>query len=148
MSIETDRPHNDHSGKSLVALDVRAYEQRQNLLGLVDQTRERLRPDNLMQEAGNRLLDIGLDTIDKAKEGARRHPIKATAAVAAIGIILARKPLLRLCCQGYASLRQSAETEADPEKPAQAQAKTSRRENLITDDQSPSPSIATEVENG
>ncbi|MPT48173.1 MAG: hypothetical protein E2598_07090 [Sphingobium sp.] len=105
MSHESHSPKPDLASDSLNSLDVQAYEQRQNLLSLVDLTKERLKPASLKQEAVNKVLDLGLDTIDKAKAGMKRNPGKAALGILAIGAIIARKPLIRLCRQGYASLR-------------------------------------------
>ncbi len=109
----------DTPAKTLAALDQRAREQRQRLLGRARIAQERLRPANIAHEAGNRVLDLGLDSMEKARGLVRANPLKAAAAALAAGAFLARGPLLRLIGAGFARFRdgsragQTAETSED-----------------------------------
>ncbi|MGE4430206.1 MAG: hypothetical protein AB7E05_05615 [Sphingobium sp.] len=94
-----------HPAQRLAALDLRTRDQRQRVQSLARIAQDRLRPAHLAQEAGNRALDLGLDTIAKAKAAARAHPGKTAALVAVIGAAIARKPLLRLIGKGYGTVR-------------------------------------------
>ncbi len=98
----------DFEGKpadQLAALNTLTHEQRARVRHLAALATERLRPASLAREAGNRALDIGLDTLDKARTMARAHPVKTAGIVAAIGAVIAHRPLLRLFSSGYANLR-------------------------------------------
>jgi len=87
--------------EQLAALNLRAKEQKQQLAYRLGIARNRLRPSNLAQEAGNRALDLGLDNIEKARKLARAHPAKVLAAAVAIGAVLGRKPLMGLLRTGW-----------------------------------------------
>lgn len=89
----------------LAALDLRTRDQRERVESLARIAQDRLRPAHLAREAGNRALDLGLDSMGKAKAMVRAHPGKTTALAAVIGAAIARKPLLALLCKGYDRVR-------------------------------------------
>lgn len=91
--------------EDIAALDARAREQRQRLADRLALVRDRLRPANLAHEAGNRALDLGLDSFEKARKLARAHPGKAVAAAIAAGAVLGRRPLIGLLKTGWTKFR-------------------------------------------
>lgn len=96
----------DEQLEKLESLSTQADVKRSELRSLIGLTRERTRPVNLAKEAGNRMLDKGLDTIDKGRVLARGNPLAAIGAAAAIGAFFARKPLFRFSGTAYNMLLQ------------------------------------------
>ena len=115
--------------ETLAALDERAREQRQRLLGQVKLAQNRLRPANLAHEAGNRVLDLGLDTIEKGRTLVRANPVKTAAAAAVVaaaaGSLMARKPLLKLLATGYMRLLKGSNKSRTGATDTEPQAETS-----------------------
>lgn len=103
----------DRQAEHLAALSVEAEAKRSRLMDMVELARMRVRPSRLASEAGNKVLDAGLDAIDASKAVVRSHPFKAAGIAAAVGAILARKPLLGLAARGYARLRAGASSKQD-----------------------------------
>mgnify|MGYP003633069118 CR=1 FL=1 len=87
-------------------LSAEAESQRARFFGLLGLARERVRPANLMKEAENRALDMGLDALDKSAAFARAYPLRVAGMAAAVGALLARKPLWKLLGSTYSALRQ------------------------------------------
>ncbi|GLS99518.1 hypothetical protein GCM10007897_08980 [Sphingobium jiangsuense] len=98
-------PH-ETPAEQLAALDAITEDQRTRIRRLAGLTAERLRPARIAQDARNRALDLGLDAIDKARTMARAHPVRTVGLVAAVGAVIARKPLWRLSVSGYRRLRE------------------------------------------
>jgi hypothetical protein len=82
--------------ETLAAATIKAQAERQRVVDLARLAASRLRPQSLAQEAGNKLLDLGLDVADRSKAAMRTHPARTIGLVAIAGAILARGPLLRL----------------------------------------------------
>jgi len=99
-----NHPH-EKPAQRLAALDAVTGDQRMRIRRLAGLTVERLRPARIAQDAGNRALDLGLDAMEKARTFARAHPLKTAGLAAAIGAVIARKPLWRLSMSGYRRLR-------------------------------------------
>lgn len=111
----TDIPEGMLEGmdEKLAAVTAEAELQRERVIGLARLAAERLRPQNLAQEAGNRMLDLGLDAVDRGKAAAKEHPLRTIGLAAVLGAIVARGPLLRLATSGFhtAKTRWNAFTE-------------------------------------
>ena len=60
----------------------------------------RIAPKALAQEAAQGLLDKGQAVADTGMAVARRNPIAVAGAIAAAGLLLARKPIARLFTRG------------------------------------------------
>lgn len=84
----------------LVTATVDAEVQRERVKELARLAAARLRPQNLAQEAGTKMLDLGLDVVDRSKTAACAHPVRTIGLAATIGAILARGPLLKLASSG------------------------------------------------
>lgn len=110
-------------GNRMRELNAQAKAHRDKLYTLVDLSRERLRPQTLMHQAGNRALDLVLDGMGKAKSAVRAHPAKALAAAAGIGALLARRPLFKAAAAGFAAGREHWRARS------QAKAATRRKED-------------------
>ena len=108
-------------GNRLKELDERAAEERQRFSKALGLTAEKLRPASLAREVGNRALDLGLDTIESARNAVRKHPVKAIGAAAIVGAYFARRPLFRLAVKGVAAgKRKFGRKGADGNVPPQA----------------------------
>jgi len=84
----------------LVNATIDAEVQRERVKELARLAAARLRPKNLAQEAGTKMLDLGLDVVDRGKTAVRAHPARTIGLAAIIGAILARGPLLKLASSG------------------------------------------------
>lgn len=104
-------------------LNAQAKAHREKLFTLVDLSRERLRPETLIHQAGNRALDLVLNGMGKAKSAVRAHPAKAVAAAAGIGALLARRPLFKAVAAGFVAGRNHWRTRS------QAKAATRKKED-------------------
>ena len=109
----------DKQAERLATLSTETEAKRTRLMGLMGLARERVRPSHLASEAGNKVLDAGLDAIDASKAAVRAHPFKAAGIAAAIGAILARNPLFSLAAKGYAHVRagMTRQQDAAPDPP-------------------------------
>lgn len=84
-------------------LTARAEQERAALAETLAKTAQRLRPSRLASDAGDRVADAMLDTFASARSAAREHPLKAVGIAAAIGAVLARRPLFRLMSEAMDS---------------------------------------------
>jgi len=96
--------------EKLESLSAQADGKRAELQSLIRLTRERTHPANLAKDIGDRLLDKGLDTIDKGRAMARAKPLVAIGAAVAIGAFIARKPLFKLSGTAYNMLHRYIKT--------------------------------------
>ncbi|NIJ32106.1 DUF3618 domain-containing protein [Sphingomonas oligoaromativorans] len=74
--------------------DARAA--RARLLGTVEEIQTRMTPANLLDEAMAAARARSTEMVENAGRAARDRPATVAATVAGIGLLLARKPLLRL----------------------------------------------------
>lgn len=81
-------------------LNERAKQARAELAATFAMAGERLRPARLASETSDRFADMLLDNADRARAAARKHPLRAVGIAAAIGAVLARRPIFRLLSQG------------------------------------------------
>jgi|GEM_PF-3221510 len=95
----------DKQIERLSELSAQADSKRTELRALLDLTREQTRPANLAKEAGNHLLDKGLDIVAKGRATARANPLMAIGAAMAAGAVLSRKPLFKLSKAAYDAVR-------------------------------------------
>lgn len=98
--MSADKPN---EADRLRNLDARAAEQRRSLFSSLDQAGERLRPASLGRDAGNYMLDLGLDGIERVRSAVRRNPLKMLGIGAAITALVAWRPLTRLGAKGLSS---------------------------------------------
>ena len=80
----------------LSAAEEQVAAKRLQFLSTLSQTRQRLTPASLRQDASNAIMDIVLDRISGAKEQARRNPGRLFATAAMLALAFARRPVAGL----------------------------------------------------
>lgn len=77
----------------IAAADAAAQAARAQMLDTLGTTRARLAPAALRQEATNAAKDAALDRLAQARLYAQGHPMQVVGLAAAVGAIVARRPL-------------------------------------------------------
>ncbi|GAA0481755.1 hypothetical protein GCM10009096_24960 [Parasphingorhabdus litoris] len=77
----------------LRSLAIEKKEARENLKEDISETKERLRPANLIQEAKDKALDRVQKTGETALQGVKDNPGKVASVAAAAALLALRKPL-------------------------------------------------------
>ena len=80
----------------LAAARIEAERCRARLIGTAEQLQQRLSPKRLTRDAWEGAKDKGADLAENAVDAVRSRPLAATGVVAAVGLFLAREPLMDL----------------------------------------------------
>ncbi|MFL6740639.1 MAG: DUF3618 domain-containing protein [Sphingomicrobium sp.] len=109
----------------VAAARIEAERCRARLIGTAEQLQQRLSPKRLTKDAWEGAKDKGADLAENAVDAVRSRPLAATGVVAAVGLFLARKPLMDLAgriANGFTTKRATRK-----------RAKTSKRTNKDTE---------------
>ena len=80
----------------IAAARIEAERCRARLIGTAEQLQQRLSPKRLTKDAWEGAKDKGADLAENAVDAVRSRPLAATGVVAAVGLFLAREPLMDL----------------------------------------------------
>jgi ElaB/YqjD/DUF883 family membrane-anchored ribosome-binding protein len=94
----------------VVAARLEAQRCRARLMATAEQLQERLSPAQLPRDAWAGAKDKGADLAENAVDAVRARPLAATGVVAALGLFLAREPLMDLAgkiAHGFGAKRET-----------------------------------------
>ena len=109
----------------VAAARIEAQRCRSRLIATAEQLQQRLAPGRLTKDAWEGAKDKGADLAENAVDAVRARPLAATGVVAAIGLFLAREPLMDLAGKIAHGFAGKGET--------RKRAKTSRRKKKDTE---------------
>lgn len=106
----------------IAAARIEADRARTRLIATAEQLQLRLSPKKLTKDAWEGAKDKGADLAEKGVDAVRSRPLATTGVIAAIGLFLAREPLMDLAgkiAHGFGSNKESGKRAKRSKRPKQ-----------------------------